>query len=94
MYLKPLRVRNVAHCNSMRPRVRRMVISLITFACRPNFWVPLIPDGQLVSFCTNACELNTGQFGHVFLPRRDVINIELIQVRMAAGTGHHRHQFD
>ena len=46
------------------------------------------------SLRSNTGELNAGQIGHFFLPCRDVIGVELAQVGVPAGTGHHLHQFD
>jgi hypothetical protein len=41
----------------------------------------------------NPSVLNSRQVGHLLLPSRDVVSVELTKVRVPAGTSHHLHQF-
>jgi len=49
-------------------------------------------NGKCLGRPTDPAILDAGQVGHLSLPGRDVIAVELIQMRMPARTGHDFHQ--
>lgn len=58
---------------------------------------PFLSSAANLSFwllCFHTGELNAGQFGHFLLPRCNVVDVELTQLSMPAGTGHHLHELD